>query len=914
MQQLVLDKSPIILCVNETHVTNDFKDSELRINGYNHYIAYTESCHTGGTIIYVRNHISCTLVKNVVCHGHFWFLCLDVQLKSEHIIVGALYRSPNGSVDLFFQFLEELLEDDVITTHQSIFLGDFNIRLESENANKNKLINITSDSGFTQIVQECTRVTNSSATLIDLILTNNYSLKEATGDFPQISDHRIIGCLLQVENDVKKSEIRYKRKLNTENMNSIVAELYSVDWDYSSTDVDVLYENFMTNITRTVNMVAPLEKIETHKRPWINGLVIRARRDRDEAYKKFKITKLNTDWNVYKKKRNLYVRVIRKEKKKYYEITIDQCKGDSKKMWRTLKEVVGSKNKNILSYDNVKFDEDKGGIQENFNNFYLKSINEIADSIPRVAPKFQELHQVNGILSNFNTISIEKLKETVMKLKNKSTADDICNVKFLKSAFCVLGYPLLHLINTSLTTGKVPKQLKTSVIVPIPKVPEPNKPDEYRPINLLSVIDKILEAVVCSQLRQFLEGNNLLFKGQSGFREKHSCESALQYVCSKWRSNIHDGDVVLSVFIDLQRAFETIDRKRLVQKLQTCGITNSALVWFADYLENRSHVTRVNNVTSNPVNSEIGVPQGSVLGPLLFVLYVNDLNRVLDNTFLSLFADDTLICVNGKDFNQIVDTINSKLDILYNWLCVNRLSLNVKKTKYMVFGSKQNCNRFLENNYSIKIDDVPIESTSNMKYLGVILDSQLNFSLHVDHISKKIGKKIGFFRRIAENLSHWSRLLVYNTIIYPHFNYCFSLLISCKKADIQRLQLLQNKAMRTVLFCTRYTPINLMLNTLGWLSIQQSVEMSNVLLVFKTKNQLLPEYLQEYLVPRSERHSHNIRSRDAFDIDFARTTHMQKCLFGDGLRLFNALPVEVRNATSVKMFIGRVKKLYLDRT
>ncbi|CAH1986084.1 unnamed protein product, partial [Acanthoscelides obtectus] len=321
--------------------------------------------------------------------------------------------------------------------------------------------------GFTQIVQELTRVTNTSATLIDLIVTNNYLLEEITGDFPQISDHRIIGCVLDVQHEIKTEEMKYKRKFNKENINTIIAELYGKDWDYSTTDVDLLYEKFMKNITETVNKVVPLENTQTRKQPWINR----------------------------------------------------------------------QQNKNVLSYDNIEFEEDAGSVQENFNNFYAKSIKEIADKIPKIAPTFQELPQLSDGLSSFNTISIDQLRKRVMELKNKSTADDICTVKFLKTAFCVLGYPLLHLINASLTTGKVPKAIKTSVIVPIPKVSSPNKPAQYRPINLLPVIDKILETEVCAQLREFLEARKLLFEGQSGFREKHSCESALQYVSAVFGSH-----------------------------------------------------------------------------------------------------------------------------------------------------------------------------------------------------------------------------------------------------------------------------------------------------------------------------------------------------------------------------------------
>lgn len=266
--------------------------------------------------------------------------------------------------------------------------------------------------------------------------------------------------------------------------------------------------------------------------------------------------------------------------------------------------------------------------------------------------------------------------------------------------------------------------------------------------------------------------------------------------------------------------------------------------------------------------------------------------------------------VSGKNFEQLVETINSELNILSTWLCLNKLKLNVSKTKYMVFGKKQDCKLFLENDYYVCIDNEQIQHTTQMRYLGVILDPQLNFSAHVNFICRKIGKKIGFFRRISHSLSHWSRLLVFNTIIYPHFNYCNSLLISCNNTDVQRLQVLQNKAMRIILSCTRYTPVRLMLGSLGWLSVSQGIEVSSTLFIFKIKHKLLPAYLQEYLIPRYMKHSYNIRSKNDFDIDFARTTHMQKSLFSDGLRLFNALPSEIRDSPNVRVFLHKLKRFY----
>ena len=199
---------------------------------------------------------------------------------------------------------------------------------------------------------------------------------------------------------------------------------------------------------------------------------------------------------------------------------------------------------------------------------------------------------------------------------------------------------------------KVPSELKTSVIVPIPKVTNPKIPAEFRPISLLPVVDKIIEIIVCEQLRNYFETNQLLFAGQSGFRANHSSESALQYVCTKWRRDINEGKVVLSIFVDLQRAFETIDRDILIKKLQLYGVNNSALVWIEDYLINRYQMTRVGGNVSSRIEITRGVPQGSVLGPLLFVIYVNDIYLALKKSFVNLFADDTLICIGGKGFQR----------------------------------------------------------------------------------------------------------------------------------------------------------------------------------------------------------------------------------------------------------------------
>ena len=398
----------------------------------------------------------------------------------------------------------------------------------------------------------------------------------------------------------------------------------------------------------------------------------------------------------------------------------------------------------------------------------------------------------------FRMVDFDELKEFVFSLPNKGSPDDVSS-EFIKNTFENIKEPLLNLINSSIETGKVPTLLKVSTIIPIEKTKGAVKADDFRPVNMLSTTEKILEKVVNKQLLEFINLNIILIENQSGFRKHHSCETTMQNILHDWKLLLDDYYAIGAVFLDLRRAFETLNRQKLIQKLRAYGIVNKALDWLVDYLDNRRQVTRINDELSTEIVNQNGDPQGSTLGPLPFLLYINDINKVVNHGSIQLFAEETLIYFHSKDLKHLMQTMNIELDKVSNWFNGNSLKLNIKKNKFMLLGNSRCQKEFEETKLSIMIKTEMIETVKNIKYLGFIVDNNLNFKEHILYIIEKLTKNIIFFSRVSVHLTQWSKITVYNTLIMPHLLFSASILYLANKNEIKRLKKLQNRVMRIIL-------------------------------------------------------------------------------------------------------------------
>lgn len=415
----------------------------------------------------------------------------------------------------------------------------------------------------------------------------------------------------------------------------------------------------------------------------------------------------------------------------------------------------------------------------------------------------------------------------------------------------------------------------------------------------------MLELVVKEQLETYLVRNDIITEHQSGFRKRHSCETALQMIIDEWKLIISEGKMIGIVFMDLKRAFETVNRERLIRKLEQYGIRGTVMEWFQSYLRNRRQQVRCGDIMSKHLKTKYGVPQGFVLGPLLFIIYINDIVNICPGGSIKMFADDTILYITGESCEEIERQMNMIFNITEEWMNENGLKLNACKTKYMVVRSMR---RELKANITVKcIEGTPIEQVERIKYLGVIIDSKLRLDEHCDYMLKKIGKKTSFLNRIGNSLSAYSRCIIYKTIIAPHFEYCATLLIGMGETQLDKLQVAQNRAMRVILQCKRDTKVERMLNALCFMSIRQRLYYNACIFVFKAVKGILPDYVAKKMRRVGKSIGRQTRQATNVVIQFRKTKNAQKSMFYEGVKMYNELPLEVKSVERLEQFKRKLK-------
>ena len=794
------------------------------------------------------------------------------------------------------------------------------------NSETDRFLNILFEHSALPTITKPTRFTNHSSTLIDNIISNCIINKyQSSIVLSDISDHLPIIFTIELQLERKKKDIivQYSRNINISTLKKFTDNLQNLDWgNLDILDADNAYNSFADTFTQAYNNSLPIipKKINFFcgkYKPWITCSIQRSIRKKQNLYKKSLKSQLANDLEKYKKYKNKLTSVIRSAEKIYYENKFKATEGNMRQTWKIintmLQDVTGS---NSTSNNFKIINNQTEPLTDSFTtaNYFNDFFSNIGPNLAQKFPDDNNPFSVYNTMPNPNPKSffiepctsseIINIAHTLNNCKGKGL-DDV-SVKVIKYVINYIAGPLEKVFNKSFENGVFPSELKYSKITPVFKADDKSLVNNYRPISLLSQFSKILEKLMYSRILKFLNSHHLLHDHQYGFRDNYSTSLAIVHLIDQITQNMDNNVFSVGVFLDLSKAFDTINHKILCNKLEIYGIRGVALNWFSSYLNNRQQCVSINNILSNFKTTLCGVPQGSVLGPLLFLIYVNDIINTSSLFKFIMFADDTNLFYSHSDLEYLFSVVNNELKTVSLWLKLNKLSLNLSKTHFILFRPRQ---KKVSHSLKITIEGKSINQVSSTKFLGVIIDENLSWAAHINMLHQKISKNFGIIRRLRYKLPSSILLLLYNTLIRPYYEYCAIIWATSSTVYLNKLQRLQKKIIRVIhnKKWNEHTPPLLKLSSL--LNVIDQNKLQTACFVYRALYRLLPEQFQNYFTFNYSVHDHYTKRAADIHIDQTHTKIRQCSIKYHGAILWNSLPVELKDTKNIFLFKKRYKLL-----
>ena len=598
----------------------------------------------------------------------------------------------------------------------------------------------------------------------------------------------------------------------------------------------------------------------------------------------------------------------------HFQTEITKSKSNSKKLWKTLNNIANFKKPKFS--DNIILTDDNGAPMDNqqvgnyFNDYFTSIGPKIHSQCSRSSLPHNSLLN-NNIKKSINSLYLSPISKYdiinfISELDtNKSTKSDCASAKFIKLSSEIISPIIADILNQCVSEGIFPDELKKAEVIPVYKKGDKSKTCNYRPISLLSIFSKIFEKYLYNQINNFINKNNLLYKYQYGFQKKLSTDIALAQICENLSNKMDSDKITCSVFLDLQKAFDTVDHAILLQKLYSYGIRGIAAKLLHSYLSNRQQVCIVNGQKSSSKQIICGVPQGSILGPLLFLLFINDLPEVC-NFEVRLFADDACLIYSDVNPTNLQINVNNELARVDEWMKTNKLSINYSKSNYIIFTRKKS-----QTNYNIDIQGNRLQRVSQTKYLGVIINEKLKWNDHVDYISKKISKGCYIISKIRYFVQKFTLRMLYFSLIQSHLNYCIATWGGAPKSTLNQLIVLQKKVIRIITYSSYDARSEPLFDHLKILNVNKLYQLNLSKIIYKLHHNLTVS--SENLIPISQIHTHQTRlsqSNNYFQ-NFNRSNLGLATYTNNGLKIWRNIPPEIKSLP-FHTFKFKIKQLLFD--
>ena len=876
-----------VICISESKLRKDFDPKvDINIDGYQVPISTPSEASKGGVLIYVKIGINfkprtdLNIYKSKELESAFIEIIND---KDANDIVGTIYRHPCMSGHEFIDVHLRSIFNKLSNDNKKVFIaGDFNFDLLNTATHHDTFDFFDSmmSNFLLPVITLPTKINRGKNSLIDNIFTNHLHPDTKSGNLEiNLSDGHLPSFIIlpkQNQNHLPKKHNIYTRSTQKFDKNNFTVDYLNVNWDdvidVNTNDANHSMDNFLSKFNDILDTHMPLRKI-SHKefkqkfKPWVSKEIL----SKINAKNKI-LTRIRKCTNLVRKSElQLQFKIVKNDitfltrsgKKEYYKKYFTENKDNLQKVWKGIKEIINIKSKNFNSPTCLQDGDvnitDPLAISNSFNDYFSSIADKILEKRKYNGAKSFRDFLANRITENFIFSECDE-NEVITIISSlsisKSSGPNGIPTHILHMLKNEISKTLSKIYNLSLSTGIHPNILKVSKTIPIFKKGSRLLVSNYRPISLLSNLNKILEKIVHNRVYSFLEDSQCIYSLQFGFRKKHSTNHTLIDITENIRQALDNKKFACGVFVDLQKAFDTVNHEILISKLEHYGIRGIANNWFASYLNNRSQFVSILGFDSTTKPVSHGVPQGSVLGPLLFLIYINDLHGAIKHSKVYHFADDTNLLNIGNSTKKMQKYVNADLKTLYKWLLANKISLNCDKTEVIFFHKPG----IKVPNIKIKMNGHIIFPSKSIKYLGLYLDETLNGSFHCDILAKRLKRANGMLSKARHYISKDDLKSLYFAIFSSHLTYGSQIWGQVINSFNQRIFKLQNRALRIITFSDLRVDSTPIYRDLKILKLDDQIILNNCIFVHDALHCVSPICFHDYFKYTSEVHSFHTRS------------------------------------------------------